>query len=245
MGETLGGGDVIRFDNVEHHYGGRPSLVGVDFQIEQGEFVFLTGPTGAGKSTLLRLILGRELCREGRVSVFGRDLASLGCRDRARHRRKVGVVFQDFKLLASRTVRDNVALVLRLRGVLPSELEGAIRRALVLVGLDEYIDRRVKTLSGGEQQRVAIARAIVASPPLLMADEPTGNLDPVTAAETMHLFLDVQDRGGTVIVATHNLELVRMLGQRVIALKKGQIVSDQPSVLHRVSSSSLQPSLWD
>lgn len=221
---------MIRFEQVSHRYGQRPSLQELRLRIAPGEFVFLVGPTGAGKTTLLRLVLGQEFCSSGRVEVFGRDLARLGSAELAAHRRKIGVVFQEFKLLRHRTVLENVALPLRIQGLPSAEIHRRAQTTLQLVGLEDKQDELVEHLSGGEQQRTAIARAILPAPLLLLADEPTGNLDPVTSIEILHLFLDIQARGATVVVATHDLELVRLLKQRVILLKSGRLVSDRTGI---------------
>jgi cell division transport system ATP-binding protein len=225
---------MIRFESVFHNYGGQSSLKGVDLKIEEGEFVFLIGSTGAGKTTLLRLVLAQQLPASGRVEVFGRDTSRLRRWELPYHRRRIGCVFQDFKLLRSRSVSDNVALALHIYGMRRAELEERVSDTLKLVGLEAKARQPVERLSGGEQQRVVIARAIVSGPPLILADEPTGNLDPITAAETMHLFLDIQARGSTVLCATHNLELVRLLGQRTIALQEGRVAEDEPGVAQRL-----------
>jgi cell division transport system ATP-binding protein len=227
---------MIRFESVFHHYEAQPSLRGVELEVEEGEFVFLIGSTGAGKTTLLRLVLAQQLPTSGRVEVFGRDVAGLKSWELPYHRRQIGCVFQDFKLLRGRSVFDNVALALRIYGMRRAEVEERVVETLGLVGLSAKLRQSVERLSGGEQQRVVIARAIVSGPPLILADEPTGNLDPITAAETMHLFLDIQARGSTVLCATHNLELVRLLGQRTIQLKEGQVVEDEPGVARRRAS---------
>ena len=229
---------MIHFNEVYHNYGNQPALQGIDLLVEAGEFVFLIGPTGAGKTTLLRLVLAQQLPSSGRVEVFDRDTSSLRRRELPMHRRRIGTVFQDFKLLRSRSVFDNVALALRFYGIARSELEGRVFETLRMVGLEGKIRHAVERLSGGEQQRVVIARAIISHPPLILADEPTGNLDPITAAETMHLFLDIQARGSTVLCATHNLELVRILGQRTIALREGRIVTDEPGAQERAKAVS-------
>ena len=199
------------------------ALADVSFIVEKGEFVFLTGPSGAGKSTLLRLLLRADRPTAGDIIVNGRNLARMSASQVQAYRRTVGTVFQDFKLIPRKTVYDNIALLPRLMG----EPEGQLRRralqVLSEVGLSGRQDDRPVTLSGGEQQRVSIARALVYDPALILADEPTGNLDPVLSLEVMSLFRAINARGTTVLVATHDRALIRHLGKRVITLEHGHV----------------------
>jgi len=202
---------------------GVQALRDVSLAVEKGEFVFLTGPSGAGKSTLLRLLLCQERPSSGELVVAGRDLASLSAREVQDYRRTIGFVFQDFKLVAHRTVYENVAMVLRATGT-PEHVER--RRAMQVlqgVGLQHRATAFPPELSGGEQQRIAVARALVNSPVLVFADEPTGNLDPDLALDIMNLFREMNARGTTVLVATHDRELIQRVGRRVVALEHGHL----------------------
>jgi cell division transport system ATP-binding protein len=199
------------------------ALQDLSFSVEKGEFVFLTGPSGAGKSTLFRLLLRAEIPTQGDVIVNGRNLARLSNPQIQAYRRTVGFVFQDFKLIARKTVFDNVALVPRLMGMGETQLRRRVTQALNEVGLGGKLPVYPLELSGGEQQRVAIARALVSDPQLFLADEPTGNIDPVLSLEVMSLFRAINARGTTVLIATHDRALIRHLGKRVIALDHGQI----------------------
>jgi len=198
----------------------------VTLTIGKGEFVFLTGPSGAGKSTLLRLLLRQELATAGSLTVLGRDLAALAAHEVQEYRRTVGFVFQDFKLIPRKTVFDNVALVLRATGMAPSTMQRRVMGALQGVGLQHRFGSFPLELSGGEQQRIAIARALVNDPALVLADEPTGNLDRARAREVMDLFREMNARGTTVLVATHDPDLVRYVGRRTIALEYGRVVGE-------------------
>jgi cell division transport system ATP-binding protein len=204
---------------------GVAALRDVTLRIEKGEFVFLTGPSGAGKTTLLRLLLRQEVPTGGRLVVFGRDLAGLSPADIQAYRRTIGFVFQDFKLLPRRTVAENVGLLPRVLGVPPPTVRRRVMQLLQGVGLHHRAGAFPPELSGGEQQRVAIARALVNDPALVLADEPTGNLDAVRAAEVMDLFREMNARGTTVVVATHDREIVRRLKRRAIELDQGRVVS--------------------
>lgn len=199
------------------------ALRDVSLAVERGEFVFLTGPSGAGKSTLFRLLLRAEIPTSGDVIVNGRNLARLSPPQIQAYRRTVGFVFQDFKLIARKTVFDNVALVPRLMGAGETQLRRRVTQALNEVGLADRMQAHPLELSGGEQQRIAIARALVNEPQLFLADEPTGNLDPVLSLEVMTLFRAINARGTTVLIATHDRALIRHLGKRVIALERGQL----------------------
>ena len=200
------------------------ALRDLTLQIEKGDFVFLTGPSGAGKSTLLRLLLRRDVPSEGQLIVGGRDLAALTPRQVQAYRRSLGFVFQDFKLLQNKTVLENVALVPRVLGMAPSQQQRRTFQVLKWVGLQHRMSAYPLELSGGEQQRVAIARAIVNDPVIILADEPTGNLDPDLSLEIMNLFREINARGTTVMVATHDRELIRRVGRRSVTLNHGQIV---------------------
>jgi cell division transport system ATP-binding protein len=199
------------------------ALADVSFAVEKGEFVFLTGPSGAGKSTLLRLLLRADRPTAGDIIVNGRNLARMSASQVQAYRRTVGTVFQDFKLIARKTVYDNIALLPRLMGVPEAQLRRRALQALAEVGLSGRQDDRPLTLSGGEQQRVSIARALVNEPTLILADEPTGNLDPLLSLEVMSLFRAINARGTTVLVATHDRALIRHLGKRVITLEHGHV----------------------
>ena len=192
--------------------------------IDKGEFLFLTGPSGAGKSTFLRLLLREELPSEGSVRVFGRDLQQLGASQVQSYRRSVGFVFQDFRLIPRFTVFQNVAFVMRVLGVPVAMQQRKTFQVLKWVGLQHRMNALPEELSGGEQQRIAIARALVNDPQLVLADEPTGNLDPDLSLEIMNLFREINARGTTVVVATHDRELIQRVGRRSITLDHGRIV---------------------
>jgi cell division transport system ATP-binding protein len=206
---------------------GVQALAEVSLQIPERDFVFLVGPSGAGKSTFIRLLIREELPTSGRVFVDGQDLARLRRRDVSQLRRKVSVIFQDFKLLPQKTVFENVAFALEVSGYTRDDVKRLVPETLDLVGLSGHAGRFPRDLSGGEQQRVAIARALVRRPSVLVADEPTGNLDPDTAAQTVQLLVRVNALGTTVVFATHNSELVNTMRRRVVALENGRIVRDQ------------------
>jgi len=215
---------VIQARRVSKTYArGVQALRDVSLAVEKGEFVFLTGPSGAGKSTLLRLLLCQERPSSGELVVAGRDLASLSAREVQDYRRTIGFVFQDFKLVGRRTVYENVAMVLRATGT-PEHVER--RRAMQVlqgVGLQHRATAFPPELSGGEQQRIAVARALVNNPVLVFADEPTGNLDPDLALDVRNLFREMNARGTTVLVATHDRELIRRVGRRTVALEHGHL----------------------
>lgn len=220
---------MIRFENVTKRYRGttRPALSEVDFNVEAGEFVFLVGASGSGKSTCLRLILREDVPSSGRVAVLGRDLRSLANRKVPYFRRHIGSVFQDFRLLPSKTVAQNVAFSLQVIGSSRGFIQQAVPEALALVGLDGKAKRMPHELSGGEQQRVAIARAIVNRPKVLLADEPTGNLDPATSVGIMQLLTRINAGGTTVVMATHEAAFVDQMQRRVIELSGGEMVRDE------------------
>jgi len=201
------------------------ALSDVTLSVGKGEFCFLTGPSGAGKTTFLKLVFRQELPSQGQILVGGRNVTAIPDGQIPELRRSVGVVFQDFKLLKRKTILENVAFVLRILGVPAREQKRRAFAALRAVGLHHKLHAYPLQLSGGEQQRVAIARALINEPMLLLADEPTGNLDPEMAAEIMRLFLDVNARGTTVLVATHDRDMIQRMGKRVIALEKGRVAS--------------------
>jgi cell division transport system ATP-binding protein len=218
---------MIRLEHVTKRYDeGAPALDGLTLHVKKGEFVFLTGPSGAGKSTLLKLLLCAEAPTSGAIAVFGRNVAKIRPSSVPYIRRNLGVVFQDFKLLAGRTVAENVAFPLEVRAVAPREVRRRVLAILKTLGLDGKEDRFPAALSGGEQQRVAVARALVGEPALLLADEPTGNLDPERTLEVMELLHAANARGTTVVVATHDRSLLERSRKRVIALEAGRVCSD-------------------
>jgi cell division transport system ATP-binding protein len=192
--------------------------------VDKGEFMFLTGPSGAGKSTLLRLLLREEAPSEGELRVLGKDLKTMGGSQLQDYRRAIGFVFQDFKLIPRFTVFQNVTFVMRVIGVDVETQQRKTFQVMKWVGLQHRMNAFPEELSGGEQQRVAIARALVNDPQLILADEPTGNLDPDLSFEIMNLFREINARGTTVVVATHDRELIRRVGRRAVTLDKGQIV---------------------
>ncbi len=218
---------MIQFDSVGKQYpGGYEALSGLSFRIEQGELVFLTGHSGAGKSTLLKLIPVLERPSRGQIVLNGIDLGQLSSRRIPFLRRRVGMIFQDHRLLYDRTVFENVALPLVIAGVPHRDLGRRVRAALDKVGLLHRETAYPITLSGGEQQRVGIARAVVTRPPILLADEPTGNLDPELSEEIMGLFEAFNRVGVTVLIASHDLGLIRRLGHRYLSLAEGRLVGD-------------------
>jgi cell division transport system ATP-binding protein len=200
------------------------ALRDLSLTIDKGEFLFLTGPSGAGKSTFLRLLLREELPSEGELKVLGRNLADLNAAQVQTYRRAVGFVFQDFRLIPRLSVFQNVAFVMRVLGVPAAVQQRKTFQVLKWVGLQHRMNALPEELSGGEQQRVAIARALVNDPQLVLADEPTGNLDPDLSLEIMNLFREINARGTTVVVATHDRELIRRVGRRAITLDHGKVV---------------------
>ncbi|MBP2436024.1 cell division ATP-binding protein FtsE [Microbacterium amylolyticum] len=220
---------MIRFENVTKRYRGtkRPALDSVDFEVARGEFVFLVGASGSGKSSCLRLMLREGVPSTGRVLVLGRDTRSLSDRRTPYFRRSIGSVFQDFRLLPSKTVAQNIAFALQVIGRPRAVVRSAVPEALERVGLADKGKRFPHELSGGEQQRVAIARAIVNRPQVLLADEPTGNLDPGTSVEIMRLLESINAAGTTVVMATHEAGFVDKMQRRVIQLVDGKLVRDE------------------
>jgi len=221
---------MIKFERVSKLYpGGSRALADVSFHIEPGSMVFLTGHSGAGKSTLLRLVMMLERASRGQVIVNGRNLSICPDRLAPSVRRSTGMIFQDHKLLKDKTVADNVALPLMIAGLKYSDIRKRVRAALDKVGLLDKENAWPLTLSGGEQQRVGIARAIVSMPPLLLADEPTGNLDPNLSRELFSLFEEISEQGATVLIASHDLELIRQTRKRVLVLSNGRLADDIPA----------------
>ncbi|MFK4789964.1 cell division ATP-binding protein FtsE [Microbacterium sp. ZW T5_56] len=219
---------MIRFENVTKRYRGtpRPALSDVDFEIQRGEFVFLVGASGSGKSSCLRLILREDVPTAGRVLVLGSDTRKMSNRRVPYFRRHIGSVFQDFRLLSSKTVAQNVAFALQVTGASRALIQQSVPEALELVGLQDKAKRMPTELSGGEQQRVAIARAIANRPQVLLADEPTGNLDPGTSTDIMQLLARINANGTTVVMATHEAGFVDQMQRRVIELRDGVIIRD-------------------
>ncbi len=218
---------MIHFLDVTKEYDNQTALRNITFSIEKGEMVFITGPSGSGKTTLLKLVYLAERADSGSISVAGFEIDQLRESSIPVLRRHIGVVFQDFRLLPNKNVFENVALALRIRGVAEKEVKGRVFEALKTVNLRHKSDTFPKRLSGGEQQRVVIARAIVSEPTVLLADEPTGNLDPDTAEGVMRMFKDINARGTTVLIATHNRELYRNTGRKVIRLDSGSLVGEE------------------
>ena len=222
--EATAGGPMIQLFRVCKDFGPfRHALAEVSFTVERGEFVFLTGPSGAGKSTLLKLLFREELPTSGQIVVNGRNIGVLPDGQVPYFRRTLGVVFQDFKLIGRKTVFENLAFVQSVLGLSRSEQKRRAYQALKRVGLHHRMNSLPSELSGGEQQRTAIALAIVNEPVLLLADEPTGNLDPVLSEEIMKLFSEINIRGTTVFVATHDVDLIRRMGKRVVTIEKGKL----------------------
>lgn len=213
---------LLRFEQVSVRYGNsRPVLSGVDFALPAGGFYFLTGPSGAGKSTLLKLVYGAEKPREGHVYLFGNDLGPASRKEKTALRRQIGVVYQDFRLIPHLTALENAGLPLRLSGASEDYINRHTRELLEWVGLNDRVEAYPAELSGGEQQRVAIARAVVNRPKLLLADEPTGNVDDETAYKLFHLFDELHKMGTTVILATHQQHLVERFNKPALRLKAG------------------------
>ena len=219
---------MIRFLDVQKTYdNGTKALKGVSLKIDDGEFVFLVGPSGSGKSTIIKLITGEVEPTAGKLMVNGYNLNSIRPRQLPYMRRTLGVIFQDFRLIEKKTVRENLDFVMRAVGASPREIRQRIPYVLDLVGLARKGDRYPDQLSGGEQQRVAIARALVNNPHMIIADEPTGNLDPGRSLEIMMLLEKINELGTTMLVVTHEKELVNRFSKRVIAIENGRIISDE------------------
>jgi cell division transport system ATP-binding protein len=218
---------VVLHDVTMRYPNGKEALRDVDLTVPEGDFVFLVGPSGAGKSTIMKLLIRDELATRGDVLVDGHDLARIRRRMVPRVRRKIGIVFQDFKLLPRKTVRENVAFALEVTGSPRRRIGPSVDRVLALVGLTGQADQIPTQLSGGEQQRTAIARALVHDPRLIIADEPTGNLDPVISWEIIQLLLRINELGVTILMATHDSEVVTALRKRVVALEDGRVIRDE------------------
>ena len=220
---------MIKFENVTKVYpkSDKPALDNISLEVEKGEFVFLVGLSGSGKSTFLRLVLREEKPTSGSIHVAGKDLKTLSNWKVPQLRRQVGTVFQDFRLLPNKTVSENVAFTLHVLGFSRKEIAREVPEVLELVGLEDKGDRKPGELSGGEQQRVAIARAYVSNPAILIADEPTGNLDPATSVGFMKLLDRINREGTTVVMATHDAGIVDQMRKRVIELEAGHVVRDQ------------------
>ena len=218
---------MIEFRNVSKVYNKNvKALTNVNINIDKGEFVFLVGPSGAGKSTFIKMLLKEVEPSTGNIVMGNEDLSKIKRRQIPYHRRKIGMVFQDFRLIPTLNVYENVAFAMRVVGASPKEIRKRVPMVLSLVGLSNKYKMFPTELSGGEQQRVSIARAIVNNPKVLIADEPTGNLDPETAKEIMELIDDINKAGTTVVIATHAKEIVNSMKKRVIAIDKGEVVSD-------------------
>ncbi|HMO21053.1 MAG TPA: cell division ATP-binding protein FtsE [Candidatus Melainabacteria bacterium] len=225
---------MIRLQNVSKTYGGRPALKDINLHVALGEFAFLVGPSGAGKSTLMRLLYREEMPTAGNVFIGGVNLNKLGSRQIPLLRRRLGIVFQDYKLLPRQTAYDNVAYILRALGVDEKDVRKRVTSALNVVNLEDKASAYPDELSGGEQQRVGIARAIVNGPPVLLADEPTGNLDPATSLEIVQLLARISERGTTVLISTHDHTIVNTMRRRVISLKQGEVMTDVDSGMYEV-----------
>lgn len=218
---------MIAVDNLCKWYNDITALDNVSFSVMPGEFVSLVGPSGAGKSTLVRMLICEEKPTRGKIYIAGRDITSLDNNELPYYRRKVGVVFQDYKLLPQKTVAENVAYALEVSDATNEEIEYKVPKILEMVGLTSRAKNYPRELSGGEQQRASIARALVNAPSILIADEPTGNLDPKHTIEIIKLLLKINEKGTVVILATHNKSVVDQLNKRVIAMKAGKIISDR------------------
>jgi len=220
-------GPMIHFENVTKEYELQTALRDVTCSIEKGEMVFLTGPSGSGKTTMLKLVYLAELPDQGNITIAGWETGSLKESSIPFVRRNIGVVFQDFRLLDNRNIFENIALALRIRGIGEREIKMRVYEALKTVNLRHKADSYPRRLSGGEQQRIVIARAIVAEPTVLLADEPSGNLDPETAEDVLKTFKDIHAKGTTILIATHNRELYMNSGKRVLRLEAGSLISQE------------------
>ena len=239
MPAPAGAGPVIRFADVSKHYGpGNVGLDGASFAIQPGEFVFLVGATGSGKSTIMRLLIKELEPTAGEIHVAGRDLSQIKRKRVPFYRRNIGMVFQDFKLLPNRTVHDNVAYALQVTGGGRREIRDKVPDILRLTGLSTKLHNYPDQLSGGEQQRVSVARAFVNHPPLLLADEPTGNLDPETSIGIMQLLYRINRTGTTVVVATHDQAMVDRMQRRVIEVRQGAVIRDERVGSYRTAGES-------
>lgn len=217
---------MIHFQDVSKHYDNHTALRRITFFVQKGEMVFITGPSGSGKTTLLKLIYIAEKPDEGKITIANWQTERLKEASIPLLRRSIGVVFQDFRLLGNMKVFENVALSLRIRRLNNKELKVRVFDALKIVNLRHKADSYPDTLSGGEQQRIAIARAIVSEPSIILADEPTGNVDPDTSTGIMNTFKDINARGATILIATHNRELIKQTGRRVLRLQNGEFIGE-------------------
>ncbi len=218
---------MIKFKKLTKKYGNQTALKNINLHINKSDFVFLVGPSGAGKSTLMRLVYREDKPTSGKVFVGGIDVAKIKDAHVPFLRRRMGIVFQDYKLLPCQTVYDNVAYVIRALGMSNEEIDKRVKGALKVVDLFHKINAKTEELSGGEQQRVGIARAIVNGPPLLIADEPTGNLDPKNSQEIIQILEQINRRGTTIVVSTHDQLIVNKFKKRVITLDSGQVIKDE------------------
>ena len=218
---------MIKFSHVTKTYRTNVGLEDVSVDIEKGDFVFLVGPSGAGKSTFIKLILKEINADSGSINVDGQEVTTLSNREIPMLRRKIGIVFQDFRLLPKKTVYENVAFAMEILHKQKRQIRKRVPQVLSLVGISDKADKYPDELSAGEQQRVAIARAIINNPMVLIADEPTGNLDPVTASEIMDLLEQINMRGTTIVMVTHAKDIVDRMKKRVIAIEKGRVIHDQ------------------
>jgi cell division transport system ATP-binding protein len=224
---------VISMSDVGMTYpNGKVALADVNVEIRRGDFVFLVGPSGAGKSTFIRLLIREQVPTTGRVRVAGRDLSRMRRGQVPALRRRIGIVFQDFRLLPSKTVWENVAFALEVTGTPRARVHERVPQVISLVGLQDHAHHLPTQLSGGEQQRTAIARALVHDPAILIADEPTGNLDPVTSWEIIQLLIQINQLGTTVLMGTHNQEVVNAMRRRVLALEAGHLVRDEAAAAY-------------
>ena len=220
---------MIVFENVTKIYDAAPALDGINFGIEKGEFISIVGQSGAGKSTLLRLIFAEEKPTEGNIFIKGKDISKIKNSQLPILRRHVGVIFQDFKLLANRTVFENVAFTMEVVGKSNAEIKEDVPQVLEIVGLASKKDNYTNELSGGEKQRVSIARALVHRPDIIIADEPTGNLDFINTWDVIQLLMKINQYGTTIILATHDREIVNLINKRVVTIDKGRVTRDQTS----------------
>ena len=226
MSNPFGRDLVIRMFHVNKHYGAKQALVDLSLEINQNEFVFVTGPSGAGKSTLLKLLYRGEPVSGGQILIDGMNLGAIPDKRIPMLRRKIGIIFQDYKLIVRKTVFDNVALVLEAAGQKQGLIQKKVRSVLRIVGMEDRLDAMPPSLSGGEQQRVAVARAVVGDPTIILADEPTASLDPESARIVFELIQQFHEKGATVLIATHDLEMARRSGGRLIRLRSGRLEND-------------------
>lgn len=219
--------DLIRLENVSRKFAKFPVISNISFSIADGEFIFLTGQTGAGKTTIIRLLIRQLLPDEGEIYINNWQLNKMKQKEIPLLRRSIGVIFQDLKLLMDKTLFENVALSLEVRGENPKEIKKKVKAMLKFVGLEEKLNNFPQELSGGELQRTAIARAVIINPKIILADEPTADLDPATSWQIIQLFNRINKLKTTILFATHNVDIVNSLKKRVITLKKGQIAKDE------------------